>query len=106
VKLAVELAKTSQGACLYLLDEPTTGLHLEDVARLVAVIRRLAGAGHAVVVIEHHLDVVLGAGWVIDLGPEGGDEGGRVLYEGPPAGLICAAERSHTGRCLRERMEG
>ncbi len=108
VKLAVELGKTSPGASLYLLDEPTTGLHLEDVARLVAVLRRLAGAGHAVVVIEHHPDVVLGAGWVIDLGPEGGDGGGRVVYEGPPMGLISSsvAARSHTGRCLRERVSG
>jgi len=102
VKLAVELAKTTQGVCLYLLDEPTTGLHLRDVERLVAVLRQLAAAGHAVVVIEHHLDVVQGANWVIDLGPEAGAEGGRVLYEGPPAGLRDAPE-SWTGRCLRER---
>jgi excinuclease ABC subunit A len=103
VKLAVELAKTAAGACLYLLDEPTTGLHLLDVARLVAVLRRLAAAGHAVVVIEHHPDVVLGADWIIDLGPDGGDGGGDLLYQGPPSGLV-RASRSRTGAFLRERL--
>jgi excinuclease ABC subunit A len=102
VKLAVELTKTSSGACLYLLDEPTTGLHMQDVERLVRILRRLARAGHAVVVIEHHADVVLGADWVVDLGLEGGEEGGHLLYQGPPDGLL-RARRSHTGRCLRER---
>jgi excinuclease ABC subunit A len=104
VKLAVELSKTAGGRCLYILDEPTTGLHLEDVERLGAVLRRLARAGHAVVVIEHHPDLILGADWVIDLGPEGGDAGGRLLYEGPPRGLLGVKE-SHTAAFLRERME-
>jgi excinuclease ABC subunit A len=101
VKLAVELTKTSSSACLYLLDEPTTGLHAQDVERLVAVLRRLARAGHPVVVIEHHPDVILGADWVVDLGPEGGEGGGRLLYQGPPAGLLEEAATSHTARCLR-----
>ena len=102
VKLAVELAKSTSGPCLYLLDEPTTGLHLEDVARLVAVLKALASLGHAVVVIEHHLDVIDGAGWVIDLGPEAGDEGGELVYEGPPEGLV-NEPRSHTARALSGR---
>jgi excinuclease ABC subunit A len=102
VKLAVELSKTSSGASLYLLDEPTTGLHLKDVSRLAGVLRRLARLGHAVVVIEHHPDVVLAADWVIDLGPEGGDGGGEVLYQGPPAGLAREAARSHTAKFLRK----
>jgi excinuclease ABC subunit A len=105
VKLAVELSKSSSGACLYLLDEPTIGLHLRDVERLVAVLRRLARAGHAVVVIEHNLDVVLGADWVIDLGPEGGEGGGRLLYQGPPEGLLSERGGSHTAACLRERAD-
>ena len=104
VKLAVELGKSAGGACLYVLDEPTTGLHLEDVSRLVAVLRRLARAGHAVVVIEHHLDVILGADWIVDLGPEGGDGGGRVLFQGPPAEMLRHEGPSHTAAALRERV--
>jgi excinuclease ABC subunit A len=104
VKLAVELGKSASGACLYILDEPTTGLHMEDVGRLVAVLRRLARAGHAVVVIEHHLDVVLGADWVIDLGPEGGEGGGRVLFQGSPRDLLRREGPSHTADALRERV--
>ena len=102
VKLAVELSKTAGGKCLYILDEPTTGLHLEDVERLGGVLRRLARAGHAVVVIEHHPDLILGADWVVDLGPEGGDGGGSLLYQGPPGGLL-DVEGSHTAAFLRER---
>ncbi len=101
VKLAVELAKTNAGACLYILDEPTIGLHMLDVRNLVATLRRLAAAGHAVVVIEHNLEVIAGADWVVDLGPGGGEEGGRVMYQGPPAGLV-EAHGSATGECLRE----
>lgn len=106
VKLAVELSKTSSGACLYLLDEPTTGLHLQDVSRLAGVLRRLARLGHAVVVIEHHPDIVLAADWVVDLGPEGGDGGGEVLYQGPPGGLARETERSYTAKFLRDRVAG
>jgi len=107
VKLAVELGKTTRGKCLYLFDEPTTGLHMQDVARLVEVLRELSRAGHAVVVIEHNLEVVAGADWIVDLGPEGGEEGGELLYAGPVAGLVQESgtsrlARSHTARCLRE----
>lgn len=106
VKLAVELAKTANEPCLYLLDEPTTGLHMLDVERLLSVLRRLAVAGHAVVVIEHHLELIAGADWVIDLGPEGGDDGGKTIYEGTPRGLASVWKRSHTGSCLREWVRG
>jgi excinuclease ABC subunit A len=105
VKLAVELVKTSGGACLYLLDEPTTGLHMQDVECLVAVLRRFAAAGHAVVVIEHHLELIAGADWVVDLGPEGADEGGELLFQGAPAKLVKAWRKSHTARCLRDWVE-
>jgi excinuclease ABC subunit A len=99
VKLAVELAKSSTGACLYLFDEPTTGLHMLDVARLVDVLRRLSRSGHAVVVIEHNLEVIAGADWVVDLGPSAGEDGGRLLYQGPVKGLL-AVKGSPTARCL------
>ena len=101
VKLAVELAKSATKPCLYLLDEPTTGLHMRDVDLLVQLLRELAGNGHAVVVIEHHLDVIRGADWVIDLGPEGGDAGGDLLYQGAPKGLARKRKRSHTARALQ-----
>ncbi len=105
VKLAVELSKTASGACLYLLDEPTTGLHMLDVERLVGILRRLAEAGHAVVVIEHHLELIAGADWVLDLGPEGGDGGGELLFEGPPAKLVDQWRTSRTAKCLRAWLE-
>ena len=101
VKLAVELAKTARGAWLYLFDEPTTGLHMNDASRLIEVLRDLASRGHAVVVIEHHLELIAGADWVIDLGPEGGEAGGQRLYQGPVAGIVKSKE-SATGECLRE----
>tara|TARA_B100001765_G_C19390845_1_gene287809 strand:+ start:99 stop:707 length:609 start_codon:yes stop_codon:yes gene_type:complete len=100
VKLAVELSKTTRGAGLYLFDEPTTGLHMRDVARLVEVLTELAAAGHAVVVIEHNLEVIAGADWLIDLGPGGGDAGGELLYQGPAAGLLAGAPESPTASCL------
>ena len=102
VKLAVELSKTSEGAALYVLDEPTIGLHLLEVERLVAVLQRLAAAGHAVVVIEHNLEVAAGADWVVDLGPGGGEEGGARLYQGPPGGLLDPGIDTPTARSLRE----
>jgi excinuclease ABC subunit A len=105
VKLAVELAKTTEGATLYVLDEPTIGLHLLEVERLVEVLRRLAAAGHAVVVIEHNLEVLAGAEWAIDLGPGGGDAGGQVLYQGPPAGLVAPGADSATAESLREFLQ-
>jgi excinuclease ABC subunit A len=85
---------------LYLLDEPTTGLHPADTARLLLVLQRLVEAGNSVVVVEHNLDVIKAADWVIDLGPEGGDEGGRLLSEGTPED-VARVEESYTGRFLR-----
>ena len=101
VKLATELSKRATGKTFYILDEPTTGLHFDDVARLLKVLGRLADAGNTVVVIEHNLDVIKSADWVIDLGPEGGDEGGRLVATGTPE-EIAVDPRSYTGRYLRE----
>ncbi len=102
VKLAVELSKTAEGAVLYILDEPTIGLHMLEVEKLVNVLRRLSGQGHAVVVIEHNLEVISDADWIIDLGPGGGTEGGKLLYQGPPAGLVAEDIPSPTSESLRE----
>ena len=101
IKLAYELAKESRGRTLYVLDEPTTGLHFADTERLVAVLHRLVDLGNTVVTIEHNLDIVRAADWVIDLGPEGGAGGGRLVAAGPPA-HVARSETSHTGRFLRE----
>ncbi|HXG43391.1 MAG TPA: excinuclease ABC subunit UvrA [Gemmatimonadales bacterium] len=103
LKIARELAQAGRraGRKLYLLDEPTTGLHLDDVRVLIQVLDRLVDAGHTVVVIEHHLDVIKRADWVIDLGPEAGDQGGRVVAQGTPE-QVAQVEASHTGRYLRE----
>ena len=100
IKLAAELGRSTSGRALYLLDEPTTGLHFADIERLLAILRRLADFGHTVVVIEHHLDVIASADWVIDLGPDGGDAGGRVVAMGPPI-AIARTEESRTGEALR-----
>jgi excinuclease ABC subunit A len=100
VKLAAELAKRSTGHTIYLLDEPTTGLHFEDVRRLLTVLSRLVDQGNTVLVIEHNLDVIKTADWLIDLGPEGGGGGGVVVAEGPPE-LVATVAASHTGRFLR-----
>ncbi len=99
VKLASELWRRSDGGTVYILDEPTTGLHMADVHRLLDVLQRLVDAGDTVIVIEHNLDVVKGADWIIDLGPEGGDAGGRVVAAGPPE-EVALVEESHTGRFL------
>ncbi len=99
VKLAAELGKRATGRTIYLLDEPTTGLHFEDVRRLLGVLARLVETGNTVLVIEHNLDVIKSADWVIDLGPEGGDGGGRVIAEGPPE-HVAKTPGSHTGRFL------
>jgi excinuclease ABC subunit A len=101
VKLSSELGKRSTGRTMYILDEPTTGLHFEDIRRLLGVLQRLVDAGNTVVVIEHNLDVVKTADWVIDLGPEGGDEGGRIIAEGTPE-EVAEVSDSYTGKFLRE----
>ncbi len=105
VKLAAELGRGSGGRALYLLDEPTTGLHFADIERLLSILQRLAGLGHAVVVIEHHLDVIAAADWVIDLGPGAGDEGGRVVVMGTPH-EVSQTKASRTGEALRARIKG
>jgi excinuclease ABC subunit A len=103
VKLATELAKRSTGHTIYLLDEPTTGLHFDDVRRLLTVLSRLVDQGNTVLVIEHNLDVIKTADWLIDLGPEGGSGGGTIVAEGPPE-QVATVETSHTGRYLRELL--
>ncbi|MSQ97175.1 MAG: ATP-binding cassette domain-containing protein [Gemmataceae bacterium] len=100
VKLAAELAKTSTGKTLYIFDEPTTGLHVTDIARLLRVFRRLTAAGNTVVVIEHHPGVIAACDWVIDLGPEAGYAGGEIVFAGPP-GELAACARSITGRYVQ-----
>jgi excinuclease ABC subunit A len=99
VKLSTELGKRSTGHTIYILDEPTTGLHFEDVRRLLYVLQRLVDAGNTMLVIEHNLDVIKSADWIIDLGPEGGSGGGLVIAEGPPE-QVAKAPESHTGRYL------
>ncbi len=101
VKLSRELSKRPTGRTMYILDEPTTGLHFADVQRLLDVLDRLVESGNTVVVIEHNLDVIKNADWVIDLGPEGGDRGGEIVAEGPPK-EIAKSKRSYTGQVLRE----
>ncbi|HEV8640440.1 MAG TPA: excinuclease ABC subunit UvrA [Methylomirabilota bacterium] len=103
LKIAAELGARSTSDMLYVLDEPTTGLHLDDVKRLLGVLNRLVDAGNTVLVVEHHLDVIKSADWVIDLGPEGGDEGGEILAEGPPE-AIAQTSGSYTGKFLAELL--
>ncbi|HYK25134.1 MAG TPA: excinuclease ABC subunit UvrA [Steroidobacteraceae bacterium] len=105
VKLSRELAKRATGRTLYILDEPTTGLHFEDVGHLLKVLHRLRDEGNTIVVIEHDLDVIKTADWVIDLGPEGGTEGGRIVACGTPETIAAHAE-SYTGQVLRPLLEG
>jgi excinuclease ABC subunit A len=99
IKLSSELSKRSTGHTMYVLDEPTTGLHFEDVRKLLAVLSRLVDQGNSVLVIEHNLDVIKTADWVIDLGPEGGTGGGNVVAEGPPE-LVAKTPGSYTGAFL------
>lgn len=101
VKLSKELAKRSTGRTLYILDEPTTGLHFEDVRKLLEVLHELVEQGNSVIVIEHNLDVIKTADWIIDIGPEGGDGGGEIVAEGTPED-VARVERSHTGRYLKD----
>jgi excinuclease ABC subunit A len=105
VKLASELGKIRRGRHnLYILDEPTTGLHLADIQRLLDCLERLIQAGHSVLVIEHHLDVIKCADWIIDLGPEGGHQGGQLIISGTPE-TVAACQKSHTGRALRTHLK-
>jgi len=103
VKLATELSKRQTGRTLYILDEPTTGLHAVDVDKLLQVLHRLADGGNSVIVIEHNLDVIKTADWIIDLGPEGGDRGGMIIAEGPPA-TIAKKKKSYTGKYLKPKV--
>ena len=104
VKLAAELCKVATGRTLYILDEPTTGLHFADIQKLLEVLQRLVDAGNSVVVIEHNLDVIKTADRLIDMGPEGGEEGGQLMATGTPE-EVAAVEESHTGEFLRELVE-
>lgn len=101
VKLATELSRRSNGKSVYILDEPTTGLHIDDIKRLLKILDRLVEAGDTVIVIEHNLDVIKCADYIIDLGPEGGNRGGRVIFAGTPEEL-CREEKSYTGKFLQK----
>ncbi|HET9044998.1 MAG TPA: excinuclease ABC subunit UvrA, partial [Burkholderiales bacterium] len=103
VKLSLELSKRDTGRTLYILDEPTTGLHFHDIDLLLRVLHRLRDHGNTVVVIEHNLDVIKTADWVVDLGPEGGDGGGRIIAQGTPE-EVAATEGSYTGQYLRAAL--
>jgi excinuclease ABC subunit A len=105
VKLSKELAKQSTGKTLYILDEPTTGLHFEDVRKLLEVLHELVEQGNSVVVIEHNLDVIKTADHIIDIGPEGGDGGGMIVATGTPE-EVALSTKSHTGKYLAEMLNG
>jgi excinuclease ABC subunit A len=104
IKLAYELGKESHGKTLYVLDEPTTGLHFIDVEKLIQILHRLVDMGNTVITIEHNLDIVKDADYLIDLGPEGGAEGGRIVACGSPFEVAQDGKRSHTARFLREYL--
>ncbi|MCJ7587442.1 MAG: ABC-ATPase UvrA, partial [Candidatus Aminicenantes bacterium] len=103
IKLTKELGRRATGRTLYLLDEPTTGLHFEDVRKLLELLSELVDLGNTVVIIEHNLEVVKYSDYIIDLGPEGGEEGGRVVAEGTPEDVVKSAA-SHTGRFLKKAL--
>jgi excinuclease ABC subunit A len=105
VKLATELSKRDTGRTLYILDEPTTGLHFEDVNVLLGVLHKLVERGNTVLVIEHNLDVIKTADWLVDLGPEGGIRGGSIVAQGTPE-VVAAVKESHTGRYLAPLLSG
>ena len=104
LKIAAELKDRAARDLLYIMDEPTTGLHFEDIKKLLAVLNKLVEAGNTVVVVEHNLDVIKTADWIIDLGPEGGAEGGRIIAEGRPE-QVAHTSGSHTGRFLHPLLE-
>jgi excinuclease ABC subunit A len=104
IKLGRELSKVGTGDTLYIMDEPTTGLHFQDVRLLVDVCQRLVDRGNTVIIIEHNLDIIKAADWIIDLGPEGGKEGGKIVREGTPE-TVADDEKSYTGRYLKEEFE-
>jgi excinuclease ABC subunit A len=104
VKLASELQKRSTGRTVYVLDEPTTGLHFEDISKLLVVLQGLADKGNTVIVIEHNLDVIKTADWVVDMGPEGGSGGGMIVAEGTPE-QVAAVPASHTGVFLKDVLQ-
>jgi excinuclease ABC subunit A len=105
VKLAKELCRNTHGDTLYILDEPTVGLHFADIQKLLNILHQLVDAGNTVIVIEHNLDVICTADWVIDLGPEGGEEGGYIVAEGTPE-EVARVKASYTGQFLREERGG
>jgi excinuclease ABC subunit A len=104
VKLASELAKRATGRTVYILDEPTTGLHFADIEKLLEVLMKLRNAGNTIAVIEHNLEMIKCADWIVDLGPEGGERGGEVVGVGPPE-IIATVSHSHTGQYLRPMLE-
>ena len=104
IKLATELSRRSTGRTIYILDEPTTGLHFEDVHKLVEILHRLADGGNTVVVIEHNLDVIKTADYIIDMGPEGGDRGGTVIAKGTPEEIV-KVKKSYTGYYVKKMLE-
>ena len=103
IKLADQLARPDTGRTLFLLDEPTSGLHLDDIRKLLDILQRLVDRGNTALIVEHHMEVVKCADWVIDLGPDGGAGGGRLLAEGPPE-AIAACPESHTGKALAKTL--
>ena len=104
IKLATELSKRGTGKTIYILDEPTTGLHFADVHKLIEILRRLSDSGNTVVVIEHNLDVIKTADYIIDMGPEGGDGGGTVIAEGTPE-EVAKVKKSYTGQYVKKYLE-
>jgi excinuclease ABC subunit A len=105
IKLARELSKRQTGRTLYILDEPTTGLHFDDVRKLLDVLQRLVDLGNTVLIIEHHLDVIKQSDWIIDLGPEGGEGGGRIVAQGTPE-QVSRVKKSYTGQVLARVLNG
>ena len=104
IKLSKELARRATGRTVYLLDEPTTGLHFDDIKKLLKVLNRLVDQGNTIIVIEHSLEVIKTADWIVDLGPEGGDGGGRLIAEGTPE-TVARTRGSHTGTFLRAALK-